>query len=252
MDRTRAIRRSVAIGCAAALLLTACGNDGTDPADAASADTVDDVTDDPDVTGDDGGDEPVDDAGDESDDGAATPANIEAADGWGELHATDLPGPGTVEITIDGQRFTAEAECIGFGEVPDEAMDGNFQLNEFILFGFSVSAAGRDADDRPFRVSVGRSIHVGGDRFFQIENSGWGGDGQLDIVSFSNDDGVSRQQTPSSADPEGTELKLVRVDPGGGYTAQGELTPEFEGDEAPTGPFTLAGQCQTGWPQDQG
>jgi hypothetical protein len=246
MQGTRSVRRLAAVGCAAALLLSACG-DGEPAPDAASG-TVDDATDE------DGSDAP-DDAGADDDpegaDQATAPAALAASDGWGELHTTDLPAPGTVEIVIDGQTFATDAECTGWGEVPDDVMDGSVPLTDFLIYNFYVSSPGSDDDGLPFRLTVGRDIYVAGDRFLQITDSGWGGDGQFDLVSFSNDDGVSRQQTPSSRDPEGADLPMVRVDPAGGYTAQGELAPEFEGDEAPSGSFTLAGQCQQGWPDDR-
>jgi hypothetical protein len=247
VQRTRTIRRLALAATAATLLVSACGDGESEPdADAeVDAAALDDASDD------------VTDAGtadadpEDADEDADAPAALEASAGWGELHTTDLPAPGTVEIVIDGQPYTTDAECTGWGEVPDEVMDGNVPLNDFLIYNFSVSSPGRDADDLPFRLTVGRDIVVAGDLYLNITNSGWGGDGQFDLVSFSNDAGVSRQQSPSSADPTGAELPLVRVDPGGGYTAQGELTPEFETDEAPTGPFTLTGQCQAGWPDDR-
>ncbi|MCC5947337.1 MAG: hypothetical protein JJT89_02685 [Nitriliruptoraceae bacterium] len=255
--RTRWSRptRALATTAVAALLVTACGG-SDDPGQAEAdddgveaADPVDDTED---------TDDTVD--ADESSDGDAADDDPDAplfssvgSDGWAEPETTDLPPPGTLELELGGQSYTVDIECRGFGEVPDEVDDGAGiprPLNDFIPFAFEVSAFGQDDDGRNFRLTVGRSIFIRGDRAIQIRNSDWGGDGQFDIVSFSNDDGVSRQQTPSSRDPEGSELPLVRVNPEGAFTARGELRPEFEGeDDAPDGPFELRGQCQETWPE---
>ncbi len=207
----------------------------TDDADVDTSAGFDDATD-----GDDG-----------SQESAQATSALEPDDGWSELHSFDLPASGSAELTIDGQTFVADVQCVGPGIVPDDMMDGNVPLNEFILFSFVMRGQGTTDEGANYRLVVERGIHIAGDRWLNLQHAGFGGDGQLDLVSFSGGDaGASRQQTPSSDDPDGALLPLVRVAPSGGVTAQGELRHEFEGDSTPTGPFTLAAQCQDGWPDD--
>lgn len=260
MGRTMHAMRRFTAALGLTVLVVACASDdgASDDDGAATTDALQDepeadaVADDS-ADADDGGDDrAAEEAADGDDAEGASVSPLDASDGWSELHSFDLPDPGIAQITIDGELYEAEVACQGAGEVPDELMDGNRRLNEFIIFNFLMSGSGQVDDLPPFRVHVERGIWIDGDRWLNLQHAGYGGDGQFDVVSFSmgNEIGVARLQSPSLDDPEGSLLPVVHVSPDGGVTAEGELTPEFEGDEAPVGPFTLAARCQEGWPED--
>lgn len=246
MMLTRTHLTGVVAAAGLALVLAACGGDdpgeptGTDAGDA--ADAADEPPADPaDVDAD---------AGDAADDAGAS-GQATAEDGWSEPLDLPVPAPGTGVFTLEGVSYEVDITCRGPGVIPDEVMDGNSQLNEFIPFSLEANGLGEDADGRPIRVTVSRGIFIQGDRYLQIRNMEWGGGGILDIVNFANDDGGGVQQTPSSRDPQASELPLVRADPSGFITAEGVLNPVFETEEdSPTGPYTFAAQCQDTWPQD--
>ena len=156
-------------------------------------------------------------------------------------------------LEFAGERYTFDVACFGTGEIPDTIMDGNRPLNQFLLFNFAIRGSGQTEDGRNVRIDASRGIFVAGDRALQIRNSEWGGEGQLDRIVFSGlGQASSLIQSPSTPDPDGDRLPLVRVTPEGVVTAEGELSREFADDtDAPEGPFTFAGRCQDTWPQDE-
>lgn len=176
-----------------------------------------------------------------------------AEDGWNDPLDLDIPAAGTAVMEIDGHRLEFDVQCLGTGVVTDDQMDGNLQLNQFIPFNFALRGTGQSEEFGTVSVTASRAIVVAGDRAIQIRNSGWGGEGQLDIVSLGGIGEVSsRQQSPSSVDPDGDRLPFVRVSESGVVTAQGEMTREFESDtDSYQGPYTLAARCQETWPDDQ-
>lgn len=240
-----------------ALLLAACGGDD-DTAEAAVDGDEEVATSDPD---------PDDAAGDEAaaeeQEEAADPdapsveriidSSLTGEDGWGQPLDLDIPPAGIGVLEIEGRTFEFDVQCRGTGVISDDVMDGSLQLNQYIPFSFSMGGPGQSEEFGNVRIEVGRSIHVAGDRAIQIRNMEWGGEGQLDIVSFSGvGQAVSRIQSPSSVDPDGARLPVVQVSEDGVVTAEGEMTREFETDtEALEGPFTFAGRCQETWPGDQ-
>lgn len=194
-------------------------------------------------------DEPTDRAGVER----VLDTSLTAEDGWSEPHAVEIPGPGTAVLEIEGRTFEFDLQCRGTGVIADDVRDVNRPLNQFRLFSFAIAGPGQSEEFGNVRVGLGRAIHVAGDRALQFRNMELGGEGQLDTVSLRGvGQAVSRIQSPSSVDPEGERLPIVRVSPDGIVTAQGEMIRKFETDtEALEGPFTFAGRCQETWPEDQ-
>jgi len=251
---------------AAAFILAACGGDDAGEQDHAAVDeaTEDASTEDTATAAEDDGDD-TDGATDEdaaAQDGTdgqapatdrAIDTSLTGEDGWNEPLDLDIPDPGNAVLDFAGQRYDFEVSCFGTGEIPDTIMDGNRPLNEFLLFNFAIRGSGQTDDGRNVRIDAIRGIFVAGDRALQIRNMEWGGEGQLDRLVFSGlGQASSLVQSPSSADPAGDRLPVVRVTPDGVVTAEGELTREFADDtDAPEGPFTFAGRCQDAWPQDE-
>jgi|GEM_PF-4779983 len=250
---------STAALLAAALLAVACGGDGEGTAQAPDQDTAAETA----ATGqdEDGADEPTDNgdaAGQEqaADDPATSDRVIDTtltgADGWNDPLDLDIPDPETAVLELAGERYTFNVSCQFPGEVPDSIMAGGRQMNELVLFDFAIAGLGQDDSGRNVRIDIRRAIYVDGDRALQIRNEGWGGEGQFDRIVFTGiGEAASLTQSPSSEDPAGDRLPLVRVTPEGVVTAEGELIREFAEDTAaPEGPFTFAGRCQEAWPQD--
>ena len=251
---------------AAALLAVACGGDAVDEQDETSQEgaTQDAAPDDDDA------ETAVEQAGEDADDGQgdatdaqdgdgpppverAIESSLTGQDGWNDPLDLDIPDPGTAVLEFAGERFSFDVACFGTGEIPDTIMDGNRPLNQFLLFNFAIRGSGQTEDGRNVRIDASRGIFVAGDRALQIRNSEWGGEGQLDRIVFSGlGQASSLIQSPSTPDPDGDRLPLVRVTPEGIVTAEGELSREFADDtDAPEGPFTFAGRCQDTWPQDE-
>ena len=241
---------------AAALLVAACNGDGDDAPDAAAQEiTQDEATQDEATQADDDGSQGE---ATQDDDGPppverAIESSLTGEDGWNDPLDLDIPDPGTAVLDVAGERYDLEVSCFGTGEIPDTIMDGNRRLNEFLLFNFGMRGSGQTAEGRNVRIDASRGIFVAGDRALQIRNMEWGGEGQLDRLVFSGlGQASSLTQSPSSADPDGDRLPVVRVTPEGVVTAEGELAREFADDtDAPEGPFTFAGRCQDTWPQDE-
>lgn len=250
--------RITALTAVTALALAACGGSGTDDTGATEGNATDATTDsqpDPQDADTDPADvpdtsEPTD-VEDDANEGDADAPALQASDGWGQPADVEVPDPGNGVLTLAGEEFAFEAECAGPGEVPDHFMDGAAPVNDYVIFNFLMRGNGQLEDGQSYSVAVERAIVIDGDRWLNLQHSGFGGDGQISVVSLSyGQDGVSRVQTPSSQDPEGSLLPMVEADESGVVTAAGELTHEFEGDITPEGEFTLAAQCQTGWPDD--
>ena len=177
---------------------------------------------------------------------------LAAADGWSELLDLDIPGPGKGVFEFDGSRFELEVSCQFPGEVPDGFRLGSQPMNEAVLFSVLLTGRGQSEEGRRVRVSLGREIHIRGDVFDRLRHRGWGGDGQWDRITVQ---GLGRTsailKSPSSDDPDGELLPVIRVSPNGEVTAQGDLAREFaDQSDVPEGPFTFAGRCQDTWPEE--
>ena len=248
---------------AAVLLVVACGGDAGEEQDATGQEETA-----PEAAPDEDGDVAAEASADDADDGQgeaaqegdgpppverAIESSLTGQDGWNDPLDLDIPDPGTAVLEFAGERFTFDVACFGTGEIPDTIMDGNRPLNQFLLFNFAIRGSGQTEDGRNVRIDASRGIFVAGDRALQIRNSEWGGEGQLDRIVFSGlGQASSLIQSPSTPDPDGDRLPVVRVTPEGVVTAEGELSREFADDtDAPEGPFTFAGQCQDTWPQDE-
>ena len=153
--------------------------------------------------------------------------------GWNDPHPFELPPAGTSIIEIDGERLEAKITCANHGTHPS-GPTGEIFGNKFLM---SLSGSGNMEDGSAFYISGQRQVS-------KTEESG-----RIQI---------DREIAPgvfhiSIANTENNPLPLLRINESGEFTFSGELKslhPAIH-TEALTGPATLSGRCQSGWPEGQ-
>ncbi len=164
---------------------------------------------------------------------AENSARFTESNGWSEIHSFELPASGIVILETNNKKLKAEISCTNRGENPYGPM-GKIIGNKFLMM---FSGEGKTED--------GYSFFISGQR--QVSETEESGRIQIDMESAP---GIYQI---SVANAENNPLPVLHINPSGEFTFSGELKPLHRSihAQALTGPATLSGRCQSGWPDDQ-